>query len=134
MYKSGLERNNAAWLKLSGCTFEYETFKLPYVVEHTYTPDFLLLPNCVIVETKGRFIPKDRSKHLYIREQHPDLDIRFVFSNSKSSLYKGSRSTYADWCYKHGFLYADKRIPRAWLKEPINSKCQEALAQLKQKG
>jgi len=56
-------------------------------------------------------------KHLSIKKQHPSLDIRFVFSNSNAKLRKGSKSTYADWCQKHGFLYADKDVPDDWLKE-----------------
>jgi len=81
-----------------------------------YTPDFLL-PNGIIIETKGRFTPADRMKHLAIQKQHPNLDIRFVFSNSKSKLRKGAKTTYADWCDKNGFLYADKDVPQEWLDE-----------------
>tara|TARA_S200002703_G_scaffold24130_1_gene20967 strand:+ start:3495 stop:3842 length:348 start_codon:yes stop_codon:yes gene_type:complete len=81
-----------------------------------YTPDFLL-PNGIIIETKGRFTPADRMKHLAIQKQHPNLDIRFVFSNSNSKLRKGAKTTYADWCEKHGFLYADKDVPQEWIDE-----------------
>jgi hypothetical protein len=59
----------------------------------------------------------DRQKHLMVKEQHPELDIRFVFSNSKSKLSKISQTTYGDWCIKHGFKYADKDIPMSWLNE-----------------
>ena len=52
-----------------------------------------------------------------IKKQHPNLDIRFVFSNSNSKLRKGAKTTYADWCVKHGFLYADKDVPEEWLIE-----------------
>jgi hypothetical protein len=62
-------------------------------------------------------MPDDRQKHLLIKQQHPEYDIRFVFSNSKSKLNKESKTTYADWCNKHGFQYADKLIPVDWLKE-----------------
>jgi hypothetical protein len=50
-----------------------------------------------------------------IREQHPELDIRFVFSNQNAKLYKNSPTSYAQWCEKHGFLYAHKAIPDSWL-------------------
>ena len=83
----------------------------------TYTPDFVL-DNGIIIETKGRFISPDRAKHLAVRNQHPELDIRFVFTNSKSKLYKGSKTTYGMWCSKYDFKYADRYIPEAWLKEP----------------
>jgi len=52
-----------------------------------------------------------------IRKQHPNLDIRFVFSSSKRKLSKQSKTTYAEWCIKQGFLYADKKIPEDWLIE-----------------
>lgn len=97
----------------------YETIKVRYerpATSHTYTPDFPL-PNGIIVETKGLFSAEDRKKHLLVQAQHPELDIRFVFSNSRAKLYKGSPTTYAAWCEKNGFKYADKLIPRAWLQE-----------------
>jgi hypothetical protein len=116
-YRSGLEDNISKDLKERGVKFEYETFKIKYEVHEnrTYTPDFIL-PNGIIIESKGRFTTTDRKKHLLVKKQHPELDIRFVFSNSNSKLYKGAKSTYADWCEKHGFMYADKRIPDEWTK------------------
>lgn len=115
-FRSGLEQDNAKYLKNIGCKFEYETKRFPYHVLKHYTPDFIL-NNGVIVETKGRFLPSDRTKHLLIKKQHPDLDIRFVFSNSRQKLSKRSKTTYGEWCDKHGFEYADGMIPKAWTKE-----------------
>jgi hypothetical protein len=116
-YRSGLEENVATQLKKLGVTAEYETTKIKYRVEEdrSYTPDFVL-PNGIIIETKGRFVAADRKKHLLIKKQHPELDIRFVFSNSKTKLSKGSKTTYGAWCTKHGYLYADKEVPLEWLK------------------
>ena len=115
-YRSGLEDDIAKDLKDRGVNFEYEKLKVQWQLleNKTYTPDFKL-PNGIIIESKGRFVQADRKKHLIIQDQHPFLDIRFVFSNSRSKLYKGAKSTYGDWCNKHGFLYADKRIPDEWL-------------------
>jgi len=117
-YRSGLEDKVSKQLQESGVSFEYETLKIQYEVNETrrYTPDFIL-PNGIIIETKGRFVAADRKKHLLIQQQHSHLDIRFVFSNSRAKLSKGAKSTYAEWCEKHGFLYADKQIPEEWLKE-----------------
>ena len=117
-YRSGLEDDIAKDLKDRGVEFEYEKLKVQWQLleNKTYTPDFKL-PNGIIIESKGRFVQADRKKHLIIQDQHPFLDIRFVFSNSKAKLYKGAKSTYGDWCNKHGFLYADKRIPEEWLKQ-----------------
>ena len=116
-YRSGLEDDIAKDLKDRGVNFEYEKLKVQWQLleNKTYTPDFKL-PNGIIIESKGRFVQADRKKHLIIQDQHPFLDIRFVFSNSRSKLYKGAKSTYGDWCNKHGFLYADKRIPDEWIK------------------
>jgi hypothetical protein len=114
-YRSGLEDDIS--VEKRGVSFEYETLKIKWTLleNKTYTPDFIL-PNGIIIESKGRFVAADRKKHLKVKEQHPDLDIRFVFSNSRAKLNKGAKSTYGDWCDKYGFTYADKRIPDEWLK------------------
>lgn len=118
-YRSGLEEKLAVQLSQAGVEVAYESMTIPYekpASKHKYTPDFPL-PNGIIIESKGRFVTADRAKHLLIKKQHPDLDIRFVFSNSKSRISKTSKTTYAAWCEKYGFQYADKLIPEAWLQE-----------------
>ena len=115
-YRSGLEDDLDSSLKRRGVDGEYEQHKIKYVkpeTQHTYTPDFRL-PNGIFIETKGRFVVEDRKKHVLIKQQHPELDIRFVFQNSRNKLRKGSKTTYADCCIKNGFLYADKDIPVEW--------------------
>lgn len=108
--------------------FKYEEEKIPYTKparEATYTPDFIIetrpdgsrRTKPLIVETKGRFLTEDRQKQLLVKRQHPDLDIRFVFNNPNAKISKTSKTTYAKWCEKHGFLYAKNSIPRAWLEE-----------------
>ena len=98
--------------------FKYETLKIEWedLMYRTYTPDFIL-SNGLIIEVKGRFTSDDRRKHLAIKKQHPNLDIRFVFESSKRKLSKGAKSTYASWCERHKFMYADRVIPEDWLKE-----------------
>ena len=121
-YKSGLEDLTAAQIAAAGLPVNYETVKVRFVQPEkarTYTPDFPL-DNGIIVETKGRFETGDRQKHKWIKEQHPNLEIRFVFSRSSTRLSKKSPTTYAAWCEQHGFLYADKTIPVKWLSEPVN--------------
>jgi hypothetical protein len=118
-YRSGLEEEIADTLRAKGVNFTYEKTKIKYIQpasEHQYTADFEL-ENGIIIESKGRFLVADRKKHLLIKRQQPHLDIRFVFSNSKQKLNKGSRTSYADWCNKNGFLYSDKTIPEDWIKE-----------------
>jgi hypothetical protein len=117
-YRSGLEDRVGEQLKSLGVEAEYETVKIKYRLDElkTYTPDWKL-PNGIIVETKGRFVAEDRKKHLLVKEQHPNHDIRFVFQNSAAKINKGSKTSYADWCIRNGFKYADKLIPESWVKE-----------------
>ena len=116
VFKSGLERK--AWdMMPKGTT--YESDKIKYIVEHTYNPDFTL-PSGAFIETKGRFLSADRAKHLHIKEQHPHVTIHFLFGNSQNTLTKSSKTTYAEWCDKHGFQWADfyrDGIPQEWLKK-----------------
>ena len=105
-YRSGLEHKLSIYLD---------------ELKHTYTPDFIL-DNGIIIETKGRFLAADRRKHLAIKKQHPKLDIRFVFTNSRAKLRKGAKSNYAEWCIRYGFLYYDRIIPEDWLKEKGRNK------------
>jgi len=132
--RSGLEDDNRDLLKVSKIDFEYETIRIPYKSVNTYKPDFILLSNGIIVETKGRFFPSDRSKHLKVRTQHPNLDIRFVFTNSKAKLNPKSKTTYGEWCDKKGFKYADKLIPTLWLSEPPNKLSLQSITKLKTGG
>lgn len=136
-YRSGLETRVAAELEAKGVEVRYEDpdCRIPYVKPEKpsrYTPDFVL-PNGIIVETKGRFLTEDRQKHLLIQAQHPDLDIRFVFSNPNARINKGSPTTYATWCSKRPkpFMFAARSIPDAWLKEPPNGKSIRALRALR---
>lgn len=118
-YRSGLEEKNMKMLETKGIKAKYEEWSIPYVIpasSHRYTPD-IILPNGIIIETKGLWDSEDRKKHLLLREQHPNLDIRLVFSSSRSKLYKGSPTSYGEFCEKHGIKFADKLIPTEWLKE-----------------
>lgn len=134
-FRSGLEDKVHKQLEASGVKAEYEMWKIPYVVpasNHTYRPDFIL-PNGIIVETKGLWEADDRKKHLLIREQYPELDIRLVFSSSRTKIYKGSPTSYAEFCEKKGILFADKLIPVEWLKEPKRDVPWEKLIRVKEK-
>lgn len=118
-WRSGLEDAVSKALTNKGAAFSYERLVVSYLPPakiRKYTPDFLL-SNGIIVETKGRFVTEDRQKHLMVKEQHPDLDIRFVFTNPNARISKTSNTTYAAWCDKHGFLYAAKTVPDSWIND-----------------
>ena len=120
-YRSGLEVRVAQSLDIIGQKYRYEKVKIEWedLSYRTYTPDFVLNNN-IIIETKGLFTSPDRRKHVQIKKQHPELDIRFVFTNSKAKLYKGAKNTYGQWCTKKGFKYYDRIIPEDWLTEEPN--------------
>ena len=117
-YRSGLELKTAKYLDDLLIKYKYEKVKIEWedLTYRTYTPDFVLY-NGIIIETKGMFTTADRKKHLAIKKQHPQLDIRFVFENSNRRLRKGAKTRYYQWCNKYDFDYYDRIIPEEWLKE-----------------
>ncbi len=118
-FRSGLEERIADELRSYRVRYEFEETKLKYTKPekiHTYTPDFYLPKQNIYIETKGLFTSQDRQKMRFIKEQHPNTEIRFVFSNAKAKISKKSKTTYGMWADKYGFKYADKHIPKEWLK------------------
>ena len=118
-YRSGFEHKVSEKLTENKVKFGYETTQIKYIkpeTHHKYTVDFTL-PNGILVETKGRWVLEDRKKHLLIKEQHPELDIRIVFQNPRGKIRKGSKTTYADFCDKHEIPWAEKEIPQEWMLE-----------------
>lgn len=109
-YRSGSERNAGNLLDRLSVPYNFE----PYYINYTwleykkYLPDFVL-PNGIVLEVKGRFTLEDRKKHLFLKESHPKLDIRFVFDNPNNKLTKGGKATYADWCNKNGFIFCSAK-------------------------
>ena len=119
-YRSGLESSVGEQLAAAKVRWEYESERIPYIPKkRTYTPDFIIKGEVskMYIETKGRFLGSDRAKHLLIKEQYPQLDIRFVFTNPNQKLYKGAETTYGEWCEKHGFIFSKRSIPESWLRE-----------------
>tara|TARA_B100000767_G_scaffold155933_1_gene146638 strand:+ start:681 stop:1127 length:447 start_codon:yes stop_codon:yes gene_type:complete len=122
-WRSGLEETLAADLKSKGIDYEYEQHVLKFEVPSRiarYTPDFYIKTKSgktIIVESKGQFKVANRQSMILVKKQHPDIDLRFVFSRSKETISKTSKTTYAMWCEKHGFLYADLTVPEGWLNE-----------------
>lgn len=116
--RSPSEDRVAASLTARGAAFEYEKSRLKLTIDRptSYTPDFRLA-NGIYIEVKGWFKSEDRAKHLLVKDQHPDLDIRFVFDGAHKRISKDSKTTYASWCDKHGFKWAERDVPDAWIKE-----------------
>jgi hypothetical protein len=122
-YRSGLEDKISEQLKSTNKTWSYESEKLKYTIPErvaTYTPDFILIKkdgSKMYIETKGRFTAIDRKKHLLVKTSNPELDIRILFQTPNNKITKNSKTTYADWADKNGYLWAAKEIPKEWLEE-----------------
>ena len=116
-FRSEFERSFAHWLIKNDVSYNYEKFYLEYQPKiKKYTPDFHLPKQDIYIETKAFFDFADRQKHLLVKEQNPDINIRFLFVNANNKLNKSSKTTYGAWCDKHKILWAEKRIPNEWLK------------------
>lgn len=149
-WRSGFEPALAENLCVREIGHLFEAGKIQYTVparKATYTPDFFVrrdrgivqpLPKLwyksqewwddhFVIESKGQFTSDDRKKHLLIKDQYPNSDIRFVFdrkvrkdgslgagSGSVSLLRKGAKTTYGMWCDKNGFTYADNKVLDTW--------------------
>lgn len=136
-FRSGLERDAAAKLTAAGVPFGFESQWIKYIVpqrEAKYLPDFSFPNDCpIILEPKGRFggaVPggkfrvstkdaavKERQKFVLLKQQHPELDIRFIFSRASTPIYKGSPTSYGKWATDHGFKWAEKVVPDEWIEE-----------------
>lgn len=113
-YRSKLEERIAKLFGKQGVPFLYEAESYEYTLVSKYKPDFFF-PNGIVVEAKGFFAPKDRRKTLAIKEQYPDLDLRFIFQRN-NSLTKTSKNTYGDWCDKHSIPWCVfPNVPEDWL-------------------
>ncbi len=113
-YRSKFEGRVALQLRRAAFLYEPREPRITYVDEHTYVPDFVL-PNGVLIEAKGYFKSADRTKHLKLKKQRPDLDIRFCFQRASTLLSPRSKNSYSAWADKHGFRWCERVIPNSWL-------------------
>lgn len=131
--RSKLEDRVMEQLIKEGITYEYESMasRIRYTVpisEHIYTPDFVITTRSgkqLYLESKGIWDYQDRYKHLLIKQQYPELDIRFVFQRAKQRIRKGSKTTYRDICEGRGrgifkgvtWQYSDGgKLPEEWFE------------------
>lgn len=118
--RSTLEERVQRNLDKRGVAYEYEPCKLPYVVERNYVPDLRI--GDMFIEIKGYFRQDAQRKMRNMKEQHPELDIRFLFQKNNSTVQgakrrkDGTKMTCAEWAERHGFIYAEGIIPDEWLQ------------------
>ena len=87
-FRSGLEKS--FWEATTG--FQYEPFRIPYTVYRKYVPDFICDRTGAMIETKGYFRVGDTQKYKAIRDCI-DRPLIFVFSNPRTKVRKGSKTT-----------------------------------------
>ena len=115
-FRSRLEEDISDLMTELGVDHDYEGTKIPYTIEHVYTPDFFLPNKHIYLEAKGYWRPEDRRKIKRIKEQHPDIDLRMVFQHPFNTISKKSNTTYAQWCERHGILWSSyHNLPLEWL-------------------
>lgn len=114
-FRSKTEEQVAETLDMFEVSYQYEPGTIPYTLQCKYKPDFVLT-NGIHLEVKGYFPSKDRRKMLAVKRDNPELDIRFVFQRPFNPIYKGSSTTYAQWCEKHGFPWCSYYdLPIEWI-------------------
>jgi hypothetical protein len=112
-YRSKLEKDVAEKFAAAGVEYGYESQHILYTVparEAKYLPDFSHNDCPIIIEPKGRFggnyegfggkrmvgskdaAVKERQKFILLKEQHPELDIRFIFSRASTPIYPKSKT------------------------------------------
>lgn len=106
--RNKFEQSGWDFLTKNNVDFQYEGLKLPYTINATYHPDFILKKSGIILEFKGYLRVEEKRKMKSVKKDHPKLDIRFVFQKEKESEVR--------WAKKNGFPYAIGQIPKAWLK------------------
>lgn len=119
-YKSKFESFFAGLLASAQIKIDYESDKFEYTLKHKYNPDWKaekVTGGYVFFETKGLLDAQTRQKMKAVKEQNPDLDIRFVFQKAGNVIRKGSKITYGMWAEKNGFKWCEQHLPQEWLNE-----------------
>ncbi len=147
IYRSGFEKKIAIFLTKRKVKFSYEknavTYYLPIKgkciscgsnlvsTAHRYTPDFeikskpgkknRIVQNTkknVIIEAKGRFTSRDRTKMGRVIKDNPDLRIHMLFMRD-NWLTSSKTNRYSDWAKALGIPYhvsSSGEVPKEWLR------------------
>lgn len=104
--RSKLEIKLSEILNQTKVPWKYEITTIPYIVpesNHKYTVDFTI--GELLIEGKGYLSDhQERYKYVLLKQQYPDLDLRFVFDNP-NKLCGGTKYTHAKWADKYGFKW-----------------------------
>jgi hypothetical protein len=120
IYRSGVEKAVGEDLAQQGLPALYEAVKLHYTQARRYTPDFTI--NDSHIEVKGWWPSSDRAKLLAVIHSNPTIRILVALENPHVTLSKKSRTTYAQWCMKHGISWSPIPIPPDLLNQWLSGK------------
>ena len=85
-----------------------------------YLPDITLKTKSgktIYIEVKGKLDVDTRHKMEWVKEQHPDKDIRIIFMRNNRLSKNTKIKTYVDWAESKGFRCAVGAPPAEWLVE-----------------
>lgn len=118
--RSKLELKFEDILLANKAEYDYEVTVIPYTVpesKHKYTVDWTFT-NGILCETKGYLSDhQERNKYVLLKQQYPDIDLRFVFDNP-NKLCGGTKYSHAKWADKHGFVWCgirDVETIQSWI-------------------
>lgn len=125
-FRSKLEERTSEQLKSINWLYEGEqlNYSIP-ITHHKYTPDFVITKpdgRKLFLECKGRhrwggMDLETRKKMEYVKQQNPNLDIRFVFDKANNKIGTSPKSmTWEQWAEKMGYKYTINIIPIEWFK------------------
>lgn len=118
--------------------WDFHTDKVPYVVEHTYSPDFIKDVNGkkILLEAKGRFWDyAEYSKYIWIQKILPDdTELVFLFANPNAPMPQakrrkdGTKRSHGEWASANNFRwFSEDSIPDSWInakkREDFNDEC-----------
>ena len=106
--------------------WKHHSDKIPYVVEHTYEPDFIrIIDNkTILLESKGRFWDHaEHSKYVWIKKHLPDnYELVFLFANPSAPMpmakrrKDGTKRSHGEWASANGFRwFSEDSIPDKWI-------------------
>jgi hypothetical protein len=114
-HRSRLEEEVEQALESMGYTPSYEAERFNYVLHRKYTPDFKV--GQVLIEVKGWWPPAERSKFLSVIVCNPGLPIFVALQRPYLTLSKKSKTTYAEWCSRHGIAWCPIPIPPDFMEQ-----------------
>lgn len=104
---------------------EHHGERVPYVVEHTYKPDFRTPCGKILIEAKGRFMDStEASKYKWIRKSlAEDEELVFLFYKPTTPMphakkrKDGTKQTHAEWAERNGFRWYSEQTINELLEE-----------------